>query len=241
MRFKRFLKYILFLFLLVGLSFLYSFSSVRNKEKKVSEIVIEFAEGDTNFLTYAMVDKLLIQNDEPVLNLTKSVIDLYSLENRVSENPYVEEVAVFLTVGGQLKSVVKQRSPIARIILKDDSYYVDEQGIKVPISSNFSARVMLVSGIESDENLEEIIPLIKFILKDEFLKKEIVGIEKFKNDEYQFSVRSGDYKIDFGKLTKVDIKFKKIKAFYNKAFEDNSIKNYKTINVKYHNQVVCTK
>jgi len=54
-------------------------------------------------------------------------------------------------------------------------------------------------------------------------------------------VRSGKHKIHFGKYASVDEKIKKIKAFYNKAVADNSIKEYKTINVKYRNQVVCTK
>ena len=53
--------------------------------------------------------------------------------------------------------------------------------------------------------------------------------------------KAGDYKIDFGNLTEMDVKFKKLKAFYNKAFEDKTIQNYKAINLKYHNQVVCTK
>jgi cell division protein FtsQ len=207
----------------------------------VSEIVVEFEAGENNFLTHSMVNKLLIQNKETVQNQAKSVINLYGLENQVSENPYVENASVFLTIAGRLKSVIKQRTPVARIISENDSYYIDKQGVKVPLSDNYSARVMLVSGIESDEDIEEIIPLISLILNDNFLQKEIVGIEKSDVDEYQFSVRSGNYKIDFGKLIEVDIKFKKLKAFYNKTFKDKTIKNYKTINLKYHNQVVCTK
>jgi cell division protein FtsQ len=109
------------------------------------------------------------------------------------------------------------------------------------MSENYSARVLLVFGTKNDAEVKELLPLISFILDDDFLRKEIVGIEKLKNDEYQFSVRSGNYKIDFGKLAKVDLKFKKLKAFYNTVFEDKTIQNYKKINVKYHNQVVCTK
>ena len=83
--------------------------------------------------------------------------------------------------------------------------------------------------------------MLSFILEDDFLQKEIVSIKKSDVNEYQFSVRSGNYKIDFGKLNNVDVKFKKLKAFYNKTFLDKKINEYKTINVKYHNQVVCTK
>jgi cell division protein FtsQ len=241
MKFKRFLKYLLFLVLIVGLGFLYGFSLARNQQIKIGEPIVEFKEGDNNFLSHSMVNKLLIQNNETVQNQAKSVINLYGLENIVSKNPYVEKASVFLTIDGRLKLIIKQRTPVARIILKDDSYYVDKHGVKVPLSDNYSARVMLISGVENDLNMEEILPLISIILDDDFLRKEIVGIEKSNTEEYQFFVRSGNYKIDFGKLIDVDIKFKKLKAFYNKTFEDKTIQSYKTINVKYHNQVVCTK
>ena len=241
MRFKRLLKYLLFLVLTVGLVFLYSFSSGRNQQKKVPEIIVEFEEGDNSFLTHSMVNKLLIQNKETVVNQAKSVINLYDLEKQVLKDFYVEKAAVFLTIDGTLKSIIKQRSPVARIVSKNDSYYIDKTGIQVPLSDNYSARVLLISGIKNKEDIQEILPLVSFILADNFLQKEIVGIDKSDVDEYQFSVRSGNYKIDFGKLSEMDIKFKKLKAFYNKTFEDKTIQNYKAINVKYHNQVVCTK
>ena len=230
-----------FLLLVSLLVFLYFFSLKRNSSKIVKEVVVEFSAGDNNFLTHSMVNKLLIQNDSSVKNQAKSVIDLYKLEKTVSENAYVEKAAVFLTIDGSLKSIVKQRVPVARIIHANGSYYIDKQGIKIPLSKNYSARVMLISGVETDKDIKDLLPLISYILEDNFLRKEVVGIKKFVDAQYQFSVRSGNYKIDFGKLTEIDIKFKKLKAFYNKSFEDQSIQNYKMINIKYHNQVVCTK
>ena len=241
MKFKKILKYLLFLLMITGLTLLYSFSSARNLQKKVSNPIIEFEAGENNFLTHSMVNKLLIQNDREVKNQAKSVIDLYGLESKVSKNPYVEKASVFLTIDGTLKSIIKQRTPIARIISKNSSYYVDKQGVKIPLSDNFSARVLLVLGIKKDDNNKELLELLSYIVEDDFLKKEIVGIKKSDVKEYEFSVRSGNYKIDFGKFTDVDVKFKKIKAFYNKTFKDKTIEQYKRINVKYHNQVVCTK
>ncbi|MCI2230183.1 cell division protein FtsQ [Polaribacter sp. MSW13] len=241
MRFKRILKYLLFVVLTISLGFLYGFSSKRNFNKKVTNIVVEFEAGDNNFLSHSMVNKLLIQNNETIQNQAKSVINLYGLENNVLKNPYVEKASVFLTVDGTVKAIVKQRTPIARILNEKGSYYIDKQGVKVPLSDNHSARVLLVFGINNDKEINQIKPLISAILQDDFLKKEIVSVQKFGEDEYQFSVRSGGYKINFGKLTELDIKFKKLKAFYNKTFEDKTIQNYKTINLKYHNQVVCAK
>lgn len=241
MRFKKFLKYLTFLLLIGSFAFLFSFSVKRNYHKVVKKIVIEFEAGNNHFLTHTMVNKLLIQNDSSVKNQAKTVIDLYSLENNVIKNPYVAKAAVFFTIGGTLKSIIKQRTPIARIINNNGSYYIDKQGVKMPLSNMHSARVLLILGIKNDKDITAMMPLISTILDDNFLKKEVVGIHKLANNEYQFSVRSGDYKIDFGTLSEIDLKFKKLKAFYNNTFKNKTIQKYKTINVKYHNQVVCAK
>ncbi len=238
---KKVATYLSFFLLLVFLTFLYGFTTNRNGLKKVKNTVVEFEAGDNNFLTHSMVDKLLIQNDEFVKNQPKRLVDLHFLEANVLANPYVEKTAVFLTVDGVLKTLIKQRTPVARIVNKDKSFYVDKYGAKIPLSANFSARVPLVSGVGGSEQIKELTQLIKIINSNSFFAKEIIAIQKNTQNEYVFTVRSGDYKIVFGELKNVSEKFKKLTAFYNKAFKDKTINNYKTINVKYHNQVVCTK
>ena len=151
MRFKLVLKYLFFLTITTSLVLLYGFSSTRNLEKKVSIINIKFEEKNSKFLTNTMVNKLLIQNDQTVEKLQKSVIDLYGLENQVNDNPYVKKSSVFLTINGTLNSIVKQRNPIARIVTKDNSYYIDEEGVKMPLSAIYSARVLLISGFTAAE------------------------------------------------------------------------------------------
>lgn len=83
--------------------------------------------------------------------------------------------------------------------------------------------------------------LLKKISNDDFLNKEITGIHLQANNEYIMTVRSGNYRVEFGKLDQIDNKIKKLKAFYSKVFLDSTIHNYKTINVKYRNQVVGVK
>lgn len=228
--------------ILVGfVFFLYGFSSDRNKRKKVKAIQVQFEEGDNHFLTHESVNKLLIQNNDSVKNQPKSSVDLHCLEEVVSSNPYVEKANVFLTLQGVLKTQVKQRKPIARIVSNTESFYVDAFGVKIPLSTNFSARVPLVQGVKSNEDIKELTQLVMFISKNDFLKKEIIGIQKNKFNEYAFKVRSGEYVIDFGKFKNIGVKFKKLKAFYNVSLADGTIKNYKNISIKYHNQVVCTK
>lgn len=213
----------------------------RNGHKNVQKIVVEFDEGINGFLTQQMVNKLLIQNSDSVIKIEKTIIDLHRLESQVLSNPYVESAMVFLTINGWLKTKVKQRTPIARVNAKNNSYYIDRQGQIFPLSPNYSARVLLVTGEFDDSECKKLTTFIKMILADDFLSKEVVGVEKKQADQYELSVRSGDYRIILGSLDEVAIKFKKMKAFYNKAYVDKTIQQYKTINLKFHNQVVCSK
>jgi len=234
-------NYIKALFLIALLVFLYGFSHQKNNVKTVRDIVIEFDKGNNLFMDYEMVNKLLIQNGKTVKNQAKSVIDLHKLEAHVLAHPMVEDASIFLTVDGLLKSKIKQRTPIARVITDNDSYYVDKQGKTMPLSANHSARVMLISGNVKEENSKEIHLLITTILNDDFLKKQIIGIQKTQNNEFVLSTRIGDQKIFIGRIENLNQKFKNLKSFYTKTMTDKSIDNFIAINLKYNNQVVCTK
>ena len=241
MKLKKILKYIILPILLGGIGFLYGFSNDRNSQQVITKSVVKFHANEPYFLTEQIVNKLLIQNNARVKKQAKSVIDLYMLEEQVLENPYVEKVSLFITVDGNLNTVIQQREPIARILDGNSSYYVDSQAVKVPISENYSARVPVITGISNENEVSRLIVLLNKIVKDNFLSKEIIGIEIKAQNEYMFTVRSGNYRINFGDLTEIDSKIKKLKAFYSKVFLDSTIHKYKTINIKYHNQVVGEK
>jgi len=238
---KNVLKYLTLLILLVCLGFVYGFSNARNGQKTMGEPAIEFQSETNNFLTQAMVNKLLIQNQKTVQNQAKSVIDLYQLEEEVLKNPYIEKASLFITIDGTLNTRIQQRQPIARVITSKKTYYLDLQGVEVPLSTNYSARVPLITGVEKEEDLVNIMQLLYKIVDDELLKKEVIGIHKDRSDELFLTVRSGNYKIAFGKLIEINQKLRKLKGFYSKALLDSTLYKYKTINIKYHNQVVGVK
>ena len=238
---KRIIKYILHLVLIGFVAFLYGFSNTRNSEKIITKIDVQFESDGPYFLTQSMVNKLLIQNNERLQKQAKSVIDLYKLEQKVLGNPYIEKVSLFISIDGTLNSLIKQRQPIARILTGNSSYYIDSQALKVPVSQNYSARVPLITKVDNQSDLRKLMVLLKKISNDDFLNKEIIGIHLQANNEYIMTVRSGNYRVEFGKLNQIDNKIKKLKAFYSKVFLDSTIHNYKTINVKYRNQVVGVK
>ena len=229
------------LFLIGLVVFLYGFSSQRNEVKKVVEIEIEFEQGSNLFMTHEMVNKLLIQNNSELKNQAKSMVDLHNLEANVLSHPMVEAAAIYVTIDGTLKTKVKQRTPIARVIGKNQSYYIDKQAEIMPLSEHHSARVMLVTGNVTENDTPQVFELATAILNDAFLKKQIIGIHKGTDDEFLLETRVGEQKIELGSLDKLKEKFKNLNSFYKKTMADNSLEKYATINLKFNNQVVCTK
>jgi len=229
-------------FLLLSLViFLYGFSYQKNNAKKVKEILVEFDAGKNLFMDFQMVNKLLIQNGATVKNQAKSVIDLHKLEKNVLSHPMVENAAIYLTVDGSLKAKVKQRTPIARVLLGAESYYIDKQAKKMPLSLNYSARVLLISGDIKDDDIKDIHFLVTAILNNDFLEKQIISIKKMPNDEFLLNTRIGDQKILIGEIDDLSKKLRNLNSFFSKTMADETINNYALINLKYNNQVVCTK
>ncbi len=227
--------------LIVLVLFLFGFTNYRNEHQKIDSIDIKFEEGNNLFMSYEMVNKLLIQNGETVKNKAKSLIDLNGLEKQVLSHPMVENATAYTTVDGQLRISVKQRTPIGRINTDNGSYYIDKQGQFMPLSENYSARVPIVTGIQNTENTDDLYELLSFITRDDFLQKQIVGVHKTSNEEFILTTRIGNHKINFGDVSKIKIKFKNLKAFYSYAMKDKTIEKYSEISLKYNNQVVGTK
>lgn len=239
---KKFIPYLKGLLLLCLVIFLYGFTSHRNNAKKISKIIdINFENGDNLFITYETVNKLLIQNYDGLKNQPKENIFLNRLEQVLLSNEMIEKAEVFMNVNGELGAVIIQKTPIARVNQGSTAYYIDRNGRKMPLSSSFSARVPIVEGIQKGIISDEVFKLVTVIYNDEFLKKQIVGVEQISTKEFVLKTRIGNQTVELGSLNELDQKIKKLKVFYQKAINGKILENYKTINLEYANQVVCSK
>lgn len=227
--------------IIIAVIAIYSFSMKRNYERKIAKTEVVFLGDDNLFITSETVNKMLIEKNQQPQNLQKEKLDLNKLEKRLDNHNMIEKSEVFVGVDGVLKIVVKQKIPIARIFDLDGSFYLDYQGNKMPLSNNYSSRVPLVTGEINAIKRADLTELFRIIQKDDFLKKNIIGVQIYPNGAVIMANRNYDYQIDFGRLINVEQKLKNYKAFYQKAVSDSSIVKYKKINLIYTQQVVCTK
>lgn len=230
------------LLLMIGvIIFLFSFTSMRNSERKLLKTEVVFEDDENIFVTSETVNKLLIEKNKQLKTIAKEEVDLNKIEKSINSHNMIEKSEVYVTVNGVLKAVVKQRTPIARVLLENETFYFDYQGNKMPLSDNLSARVPLVSGIGSEVKNNKLIDVFRFIFDDNFLKKNIIGIEVLQNGSLVMHNRLYDFEIDFGRPIHIKEKFNNYKAFFQKAEGDSLLTKYKKINLKFTHQVVCTK
>jgi len=239
---KKYIIHIKFLLLIILVVFLYGFASHRNSTKISKDYDVIFENGNNLFISYETVNNLLIQKLGAGKNQSKENINLDSLENFIQSNKMIENTEVFLKINGDLGVIIKQRTPILRVANNSKPYYFDRLGEKMPLSDNFSARVPVYSSEIKEDNGKEIIYLANHIMQDDFLHKQIIGIsQKDGAGQFEFRTRIGDQIILFGNLNNVQNKFNKLKVYYQRVIADSTIYNYKYIDLRFKNQVVCTK
>ena len=230
------------LVLMIGaVIFLFSFTSSRNEKRKLTKSVVVFVGDNTLFVKRETVNKLLIENKENASSIGKDKLALNNLERRLNSNEMIEKSDVFVSIDGVLKAVVKQKTPVARVLDRNDSFYVDYEEDIMPLSNNFTARVPLVSGMINRKNSEEYAQLFRMIYDDDFLKKNIIAVQIMPNGRLKMLNRNYDYEIDFGNVAHMEQKFRDYKAFFQKAVLDSTLYKYKKIDLRFTRQVVCTK
>ena len=219
--------------------FLFGFTMQRNEARNLSKIVIAFEDETPPFITLNTVNKLLIQNFETVASIPKEALVLKEVEERLLKNQMIHSAEVYITVDGILGAKIKQRTPIARVVDTQD-YYLDTEGEKMPLSSVYTARVPIVTGAVM-EHAKTLTDLLLQINQDQMIKSSVVGLEVLENGTLKMRIRKQDFIVLFGTTDNAVLKFQNYKAFYQKIKQDSMLANYKTVDLRFGNQVVATK
>ncbi len=220
--------------------FLFAFASNRNGLRKITKPNVSFIGENNLFITNETVSKLLIQSSEEVENVPKETLDLNELENALKSNLMIKMAEVYVAVNGTLNAKIEQKTPIARVST-NASYYIDDEGFFMPLSSNYSARVPLVTGYVEKNNLKNVFEVASKIKNDEFLKTNVIEIHQSINKNIYLKLRQCKFLVQLGDINFLDKKINNLKAFYQKSLKEKTLNNYSKVNLQFENQVVCTK
>jgi cell division protein FtsQ len=261
---KRALQIVAFVLFAIALAGLMGFIYIERENQILADINVRICrETDRGFLNKTE----LLETAEAIdsIGTTKiKRIDTNKLEEIISSNPYVENVDVFVNIDNQLMINVREKSVVLRIFNQNNKgYYIDKNAGILPLSNQFSSRVLVANGyidvpylkgfnsiFDSVYNttsasdsalLVALFTLTKIISQSNFLQAQISQIYVNSKGEFDLIPQLGNQLIHFGSMEDAEEKLDKLELFYKKALVKEGWEKYKTINLKYKNQVVCTK
>ncbi len=253
--------------ILIVIAFVISvgFASHKQSIMPCSGIIINMLDSSENDFVDENDIKQIIHNKFGSLT-DKSIasINISLLEKIINTNPFICNAEVFSTIDGKLNIEVKQRIPVLRVInYNNESFYIDREGIFMPRSEKFTARVPVANGyifdresekkvlnnfdrkptdtIASKSRIEQLFHIISFTNQSSFWNSVVEQLYVNANGEIEMIPRVGNHSVILGDDNFLEAKFEKLFVFYREGLNKIGWDKYNKINLKYKDQVVCTK
>jgi cell division protein FtsQ len=184
------------------------------------------------------------------------------LEKIVYSNPFIGKAEVYSTIDGFVNIDVWQRNPVIRIVNNDNEhFYIDEQGDFMPVTDKYSCQVIVASGHIYDDyaerSLRYAVPFIKdttmkpvlfqlneialFLKQHEFWDAQIEQLYVNDRSEIELIPRIGNQTILLGSSENLEEKMDRLMLFYREGIIKAGWNKYSVINLKYKDQVICTR
>ena len=221
--------------LVIGVMIYFAGRNNRENYCNLTNITIEMDENV--FITNDVIIQYLKKNKLYLDSIKMNDVSFKNIEFLLVNHPSIKSANVYSDMQGEVYISVKQRKPIVRIQNEKEGYYLDEDGLRMPLSNEYTARMLLVTGDVNSVNENDLYYLSDFIINDKFLKKQIVQID-VSYSELLMITQIGE-QVEFGQIKEVGEKFEKLKLYYEKGNSQNQ--EYKALNLKYKNQIVCIK
>lgn len=209
--------------------------------------------GNQYFIDKQQVENILKFSSNTLVGRKLDNINIHDLEKKLRANPFVEYAKVYIDMDGIVWIEVSQRHPILRIMNQfDQDFYVDEHGLKLPLSDNFTANVLAANGYIEEmfsgrvDTLKtplakDIFKTVDFIRKDSLWNAQIAQVYINQGHEIELIPRVGNQRILLGNADSLEVKFHNLMVFYKQALPQVGWNAYKTINIKYANQIIGIK
>ncbi len=237
---------------LSGLVVLMSFIEDKKQELTCTKVKIDIS-GNQRYIERSEIARLLTQNKGQLIGKVLNTLHIHDIENILKANPFIEQAKVYTDMDGSIWVQIKQREPVLRVLnVFNQDFYIDKNGLKMPISTNYAPNILASNGfiMEIFSNkvdtlktkiAKDLFTTALFIEKDTLWSQQIEQIYVNADAEFELVPRVGDHKIILGTADSLATKFNNLLLFYKKALPKVGWNTYKTINLKYANQIVCEK
>lgn len=254
---------VLWIGILTYLGFSIAFVKGKSKDVVCRRVEVVIADStQTRFINKADIIKAANSQVKQLVGTRISKINTHKIKETLIDMQLIKSADVYTSVDGVLTIRVKQPEAIMRIFNADGtSCYIDNEGYLIPLSSRYTADVLIVNGnisikgsktkrsriyVDSDTTkkqslLPQLYKFVTYVRNDKFWNSQIVQVYVNSDKDIELITRVGNHTVKMGSLDGYEYKLGKLYAFYKNALPVEGWNKYKEINLKYGNQVICKK
>jgi len=259
---KTVLKILPALVIMVYMVIAFGFTAGERNRVICNEIQVTIEDSvHMRFYSKDDIKQVITNSGTKLLGYPVTSINTRDMEKIFKDMPFISKANIYVTMQGLLRVNVQQREPVIRVFTGDSrSYYLDVEGYIMPESRRYTPFVIVANGyfpggeeIVKAGNIAnihdkkrykawfDILELVKFINNDDFWRSQIVQIYLNRYGRFEIIPRVGSHQIILGDISSLEGKFSKLRTLYFKGFPVEGWNTYDKIDLRYKNQVVCTK
>lgn len=216
------------------------FVSPRREQPVCQSMLIELTDSATRqFMTAYEMRQFILRAGLNPEGEQVSEKQCHQLEAVALQHPMVRRASVFCSPAGNVVLRITQREPRLRV-LGADNYFVDSDRRIMPVRSTTASDVPIITGHVSQRMVqEELFDFVEWLEDDSFWRAQVAQIHVAGPSRIELVPRVGSGVIILGSLSDYDSKLKKLKTLYNKGFSKFGWKEYREIDLRFKNQIVC--
>lgn len=176
--------------------------------------------------------------------------NLNEMEQALEKNTWISEAELYFDNKDVLHINVMEKEPVARMFtISGKSFYIDNTGMKMPLSDKLSAKVPVFTGfpdrktrnINDSVLLNNVKSMADYIISSPFWSAQVAQIDITPDGKFEMIPVVGNHIVKLGDGGDIAARFSRLMVFYRQVLSRTGFDKYKVIDVQYKGQVVASK
>ncbi|MFT5723334.1 MAG: cell division protein FtsQ [Bacteroidia bacterium] len=227
---------------LIGTMALFFMFKNKNARQVCQDFEVKYADSQVPMISKAEIQMFLENDTIRFIGDRISAIDLSKIETSLNKIEYIQNADCYFNMSGVLFMDIEQKTALLRVIpTHGKSYYLDQQGHHFPLSTRHTADVLVATGYITPVLDNKLYTFTRYVNQSTFWNSFIEQIFVKPNGDIIFTTQIGGHEVVVGDNCRLKQKLQKLKQFYQRASANQGWEEYREINLKYKDQVICKK
>jgi len=233
--------------MLIGLGILHSCVG-RVDSRKLCESLDVQIRGSQEFVSEEDVRGRIDAKYGVYIGAPLDSIDLGRIERIMEEQKAIRKCEAWTTRNGVLHVSIEQRVPALRFASGNRGFYIDREGVTIPLHPTYTAPVPVIEGAIPDMDDEGsaawaagVLEMTDFISSSKTWKDRVEKICVGKGSDLEIRLDGSAERFILGEPDGIRDKFDRIGKYFASIVPAKGEGYYKSVNLKYNHQIICRK